>query len=36
MEYQEIIEEAIRTLGINRLRTGLAMLGIVIGIESVY
>jgi len=35
MEYQEIVEEAIRTLGINKLRTGLAMLGIVIGIGSV-
>lgn len=35
MEYTEIIEEAIRTLTINKLRTGLAMLGIVIGIGSV-
>ena len=35
MEYIEIIEEAARTLTINKLRTGLAMLGIVIGIGSV-
>src|ERR1035437_1695621 len=35
MEYTEIIEEAGRTLTINKLRTGLAMLGIVIGIGSV-
>jgi putative ABC transport system permease protein len=35
MEYQEIIEEAVRTLGINKMRTGLAMLGIIIGIGSV-
>lgn len=35
MEYKEIIEEAVRTLTINKLRTGLAMLGIVIGIGSV-
>jgi putative ABC transport system permease protein len=35
MEYKEIIEEAARTLTINKLRTGLAMLGIVIGIGSV-
>lgn len=35
MEYTEIIEEAARTLTINKLRTGLAMLGIVIGIGSV-
>lgn len=35
MEYAEIIEEAARTLTINKLRTGLAMLGIVIGIGSV-
>jgi putative ABC transport system permease protein len=35
MEYQEIIEEAVRTLGVNKMRTGLAMLGIIIGIGSV-
>lgn len=35
MEYIEIIQEAIQTLTINKLRTGLAMLGIVIGIGSV-
>lgn len=35
MEYKEVIEEAGRTLTINKLRTGLAMLGIVIGIGSV-
>lgn len=35
MEYKEIIEEAIGTLTVNKLRTGLATLGIVIGIGSV-
>ena len=35
MEYTEIILEALDTLGINKLRTGLAALGIVIGIGSV-
>lgn len=35
MEINEIITEAIGTLRINKLRTGLAMLGIVIGIGSV-
>jgi putative ABC transport system permease protein len=35
MEYTEIVEEAASTLTINKLRTGLAMLGIVIGIGSV-
>lgn len=35
MDYQEVAEEAIRTLSINKLRTGLAMLGIIIGIGSV-
>ena len=35
MEYTEIIREAIGTLSINKLRTGLATLGIVIGIGSV-
>ena len=34
MEYKEIFEEAARTLTINKLRTGLAMLGIIIGIGS--
>lgn len=35
MEYTEIIEEAAVTLTLNKLRTGLAMLGIIIGIGSV-
>lgn len=35
MDYTEIIEEAAITLTLNKLRTGLAMLGIVIGIGSV-
>jgi putative ABC transport system permease protein len=35
MEYKEVIEEAGRTLTLNKLRTGLAMLGIIIGIGSV-
>lgn len=35
MEYTEIIREAIGTLSVNKLRTGLATLGIVIGIGSV-
>jgi putative ABC transport system permease protein len=35
MEYTEIVEEAWRTLFLNKLRTGLAMLGIIIGIGSV-
>jgi len=35
MEYAEIITEAISTLTVNKLRTGLATLGIVIGIGSV-
>lgn len=35
MEYIEIILEAVSTLTINKLRTGLAALGIVIGIGSV-
>lgn len=35
MEYAEIIREAISTLTVNKLRTGLATLGIVIGIGSV-
>lgn len=35
MQYSEIITEAFGTLFINKLRTGLAILGIVIGIGSV-
>ena len=35
MEYKELIIEAIGTLTLNKLRTGLAVLGIVIGIGSV-
>lgn len=35
MEYSEIISESLGTLTINKLRTGLAALGIVIGIGSV-
>lgn len=35
MEYGEIISESISTLTLNKLRTGLAILGIVIGIGSV-
>lgn len=35
MEYQEIIAEAFSTLSVNKLRTVLATLGIVIGIGSV-
>ncbi len=35
MEYREIISEAVSTLVVNKLRTGLAVLGIVIGIGSV-
>ncbi len=35
MEYAEIITEAISALTVNKLRTGLATLGIVIGIGSV-
>lgn len=35
MEYREIFIEALGTLSINKLRTGLAILGIVIGIGSV-
>jgi len=35
VEYTEIISEAIGTLTVNKLRTGLATLGIVIGIGSV-
>lgn len=35
MDYLELISEAITTLTVNKLRTGLAVLGIVIGIGSV-
>lgn len=35
MEYSEIIKEAFGTLTINKMRTGLAVLGIIIGIGSV-
>lgn len=35
MEYWEILSEAAGTLTVNKLRTGLAVLGIVIGIASV-
>lgn len=35
MEYKEILKESLATLTINKLRTGLAILGIIIGIGSV-
>jgi putative ABC transport system permease protein len=35
MDYQELFLEALSTLRVNKLRTGLAILGIVIGIGSV-
>lgn len=35
MEYGEIVSEAIGTLRLNKMRTGLAILGIIIGIGSV-
>lgn len=35
MEYRELLIEAIQTLRVNKMRTGLAVLGIVIGIGSV-
>lgn len=35
MEYREIITESLSTLTVNKLRTGLAILGIIIGIGSV-
>ncbi len=35
MEYTEVIAEAIGTLRLNKMRTGLAILGIIIGIGSV-
>lgn len=35
MDYQELISESFTTLTINKVRTGLAMLGVIIGIGSV-
>jgi putative ABC transport system permease protein len=35
MDFSELIQEAISTLTVNKLRTGLAVLGIIIGIGSV-
>src|SRR3990167_4971480 len=35
MEYHEIIIESVSTLTVNKMRTGLAILGIIIGIGSV-
>lgn len=35
MEYTEVISESISTLALNKLRSGLAILGIIIGIGSV-
>ncbi|MBN1263200.1 MAG: ABC transporter permease [Candidatus Pacebacteria bacterium] len=35
MDYQELITESLLTLTLNKVRTGLAMLGVVIGIGSV-
>ncbi len=35
MEYSEITQEAVGTLKLNKMRTGLAVLGIIIGIGSV-
>jgi len=35
MDYTEIIKESLGTLTINKMRTGLAILGIIIGIGSV-
>lgn len=35
MDYQELLLEALATFSVNKLRTGLAILGIVIGIGSV-
>ena len=35
MDYQELVRESFSTLALNKVRTGLAMLGVVIGIGSV-
>ncbi|MCX6794261.1 MAG: ABC transporter permease, partial [Candidatus Gottesmanbacteria bacterium] len=35
MDYQELFLEALSTFKVNKLRTGLAILGIIIGIGSV-
>ncbi len=35
MDYQELVEESFSTLALNKVRTGLAMLGVIIGIGSV-
>ncbi len=35
MDFSELVQEAISTLTVNKLRTGLAVLGIIIGIGSV-
>jgi putative ABC transport system permease protein len=35
MDYQELISESLNTLVLNKVRTGLAMLGVIIGIGSV-
>ena len=35
MDYKELVLESFSTLALNKVRTGLAMLGVVIGIGSV-
>ena len=35
MDYQELVIESFSTLTLNKIRTGLAMLGVIIGIGSV-
>ena len=35
MQFQELVLESLGTLGLNKVRTGLAMLGVIIGIGSV-
>jgi putative ABC transport system permease protein len=35
MDYQELVQESLATFRLNRVRTGLAMLGVIIGIGSV-
>ena len=35
MDYLELLTESVATLTLNKLRTGLAILGIIIGIGSV-